>query len=114
VLAAQPKRSPSLSCATTTVTRRPPRPPMPCYARDYLKPSLTDGELSPDELSAIRDYGSRLFTRPGLVSAGRSRGCPSLLGPRALDVPQAQETHDPADDEDRAGQEESELESPEE
>jgi hypothetical protein len=87
---------------------------MPSYARDYLKPSLTDGELGADELSAIRDYESRLFTRPGLVSAGAIPRCLSLLGPRALDVPQAQETHDPADDEDRAGQEESELETPEE
>jgi hypothetical protein len=38
----------------------------------------------------------------------------SLLGRKALEVPQAQEAHDPADDEDRAGQEEGELETSEE
>ena len=39
---------------------------------------------------------------------------PSPLGRRALKVAQAQEAHDPPGDEDRAGQEESELETLEE
>jgi len=48
------------------------------------------------------------------ISPARAHIGPSLLGRRALEVPQAQEAHDPAGDEDRAGQEESELETAEE
>jgi hypothetical protein len=48
------------------------------------------------------------------ISPARAHIGPSLLGRRALEVPQAQEAHDPADDEDRAGQEKGEFETPEE
>jgi hypothetical protein len=48
------------------------------------------------------------------ISPARAHISPlALLGRRALEVPQAQEAHDPSGGQDRARQEQGELETPE-
>src|ERR1700751_1620624 len=85
----------------------PARPP------NSEKAACPAGRSAPDVL-ACGGSEDPVHLMSHRISPTRAHVGPSLLGRRALEVPQAQEAHDPAGDEDRAGQEEGEFETPEE